>query len=111
MLEMQAAIGRIQLRRMLDWTAKRTVNAQFIWAACRQHAAVRVPAFGCNTRACDTACASRSGCEGQQVKTLLAIQQALEKGGIEFIGTPEDAPGVRLRLNLTADQGNSKPLP
>lgn len=65
MLEMQAAIGRIQLRRMLDWTAKRTVNAQFIWAACRQHAAVRVPAFGCNTRACDTACASRSGCDPQ----------------------------------------------
>ena len=49
--------------------------------------------------------------EGQQVKTLLAIQQALEKGGIEFIGTPEDAPGVRLRLNLTAGQGNSKSLP
>ena len=49
--------------------------------------------------------------EGQQVKTLLAIQQALEKGGIEFIGTPEDAPGVRLRLNLTAGQSNSKSLP
>jgi len=49
--------------------------------------------------------------EGQQVKTLLAIQQALEKGGIEFIGTPEDAPGVRLRLNLTGGQGNSKSLP
>ena len=41
--------------------------------------------------------------EGQQVKTLLAIQHALEKGGIEFIGTPEDAPGVRLRLSANAD--------
>ena len=43
MLEMQAAIGRIQLRRMADWTAKRTVNAEAIWAACRRHAVMRVP--------------------------------------------------------------------
>jgi dTDP-4-amino-4,6-dideoxygalactose transaminase len=27
MLEMQAAIGRIQLKRMKDWTAARTANA------------------------------------------------------------------------------------
>ncbi|CAM4049379.1 DegT/DnrJ/EryC1/StrS aminotransferase family protein [Psychrobacter arenosus] len=32
--EMQSAIGRIQLRRMLDWTTKRTTNAQTILAAC-----------------------------------------------------------------------------
>ena len=46
MLEVQAAIGRIQLRRMADWTARRTASAQAIWAACRPHAAVRVPDFG-----------------------------------------------------------------
>ena len=46
MLEMQAAIGRIQLRRMTDWTNRRTSNAEAIWAACRPHAAVRVPDFG-----------------------------------------------------------------
>ncbi|QDL39133.1 DegT/DnrJ/EryC1/StrS family aminotransferase [Rhodoferax sediminis] len=44
MLEVQAAIGRIQLRRMADWTAKRTRHAEAIWAACRPHAVVRVPA-------------------------------------------------------------------
>ncbi|MDR3455250.1 MAG: DegT/DnrJ/EryC1/StrS aminotransferase family protein [Rhodoferax sp.] len=44
MLEVQAAIGRIQLRRMADWTVKRTQHAESIWAACRPHAAVRVPA-------------------------------------------------------------------
>lgn len=44
MLEMQAVIGRIQLRRMADWTARRTANAEAIWAACRPFAAVRVPA-------------------------------------------------------------------
>ncbi|RYH45062.1 MAG: DegT/DnrJ/EryC1/StrS family aminotransferase, partial [Alcaligenaceae bacterium] len=33
MLEMQAAIGRIQLRRMADWTAQRTSNAEAVAAA------------------------------------------------------------------------------
>lgn len=45
MLEMQAVIGRIQLRRMSDWTAARTRNAEAIWAACRPYSAVRVPAL------------------------------------------------------------------
>lgn len=34
--------------------------------------------------------------ESQNLKTLLAIKSALELGGVEFIGTPEDRPGVRL---------------
>lgn len=43
MLEMQAVIGRIQLGRMPDWTARRTAHAEAIWAICRQHAVVKVP--------------------------------------------------------------------
>lgn len=43
MLEMQAVIGRIQLRRMAAWTERRTANARSIWAACRPFSAVRVP--------------------------------------------------------------------
>ena len=35
--------------------------------------------------------------EAQSVKTLIAIRQALEAAGIEFIGTPEDGPGVRIK--------------
>jgi hypothetical protein len=31
------------------------------------------------------------------MKTVVAIKNALEKAGIEFIGTPDDKPGVRLR--------------
>lgn len=31
-----------------------------------------------------------------QVRTLMAIKQALEVAGIEFIGAPDDRPGVRL---------------
>ena len=37
------------------------------------------------------------GVPASQVKTLDAIQRALEQAGIEFIGSPNDAPGVRLR--------------
>ncbi|EZQ19860.1 aminotransferase [Halopseudomonas bauzanensis] len=43
MTEVQAVIGRIQLKRMADWTTARTRNAERIWEACRQHAALRVP--------------------------------------------------------------------
>ena len=42
MLEMQAVIGRLQLKRMPEWTKLRTRNADAIWAACRQFAALRV---------------------------------------------------------------------
>ena len=35
--------------------------------------------------------------ETQNMKTLVSIKRALEKGGVEFIGTPDDRPGVRLK--------------
>lgn len=35
--------------------------------------------------------------ETQNMKTLVSIKKALEEGGVEFIGTPEDRPGVRLK--------------
>ncbi len=41
--EMQAAIGRIQLRRMEDWHAQRLGNAEAIWRACRGLPGLRVP--------------------------------------------------------------------
>ena len=43
MLEMQAVIGRIQLKSMPEWTALRTRNALSILAACRKSSALRVP--------------------------------------------------------------------
>lgn len=45
MLEVQAAVGRIQLRRMSDWTAQRSASAEAIWAACRGFGCVQVPDF------------------------------------------------------------------
>ena len=32
-----------------------------------------------------------------RASTLITVQQALEMAGIEFIGTPDDGPGIRLR--------------
>jgi len=43
MLEMQAAIGRIQLRRMPEWSAKRRGYAGMIWNTARQLPWLRVP--------------------------------------------------------------------
>jgi dTDP-4-amino-4,6-dideoxygalactose transaminase len=52
MLEMQAAIGRIQLTRMKDWTAARTANALAIREAMLPFAGesgvLRVPKFRCS---------------------------------------------------------------
>ena len=35
--------------------------------------------------------------DSASVKVLHSIQHAFEDAGIEFIGTPEDSPGVRLK--------------
>jgi dTDP-4-amino-4,6-dideoxygalactose transaminase len=53
MLEMQATIGRIQLRRMTAWTASRTANAQVLLQALAPFAGstgpVRLPNFACSS--------------------------------------------------------------
>lgn len=53
--EMQAAIGRVQLRRMPVWTRKRVSNAERIWDAARDCVGLRVPRFCCSPYlgACD----------------------------------------------------------
>jgi len=45
MTEMQAAIGRIQLKRMPDWHKNRLSNANSIWDAAKQCKGLRVPAI------------------------------------------------------------------
>ena len=36
------------------------------------------------------------GVPSGQVRTILAIKEALESAGVEFVGSPEQNPGVRL---------------
>jgi len=43
MTEMQAAIGRIQLKRMSDWHKNRLSNANSIWSAAKQCKGLRAP--------------------------------------------------------------------
>jgi dTDP-4-amino-4,6-dideoxygalactose transaminase len=43
MIEMQAAIGRIQLKRMPDWHKKRINNANKIWDSAKHCKGLRVP--------------------------------------------------------------------
>lgn len=38
-----------------------------------------------------------TGVPSGNARSVEAIQQALEAGGVEFVGTPEDRPGVRLK--------------
>lgn len=51
MLEMQAAIGRIQLKRMADWSARRQANADRLAKAFErftgQHGLLRLPQLDC----------------------------------------------------------------
>jgi dTDP-4-amino-4,6-dideoxygalactose transaminase len=43
MTELQGVIGRIQLQRMAEWTARRRANANAIWSAARSIPGLRVP--------------------------------------------------------------------
>jgi len=62
MLEMQAAIGRLQLKKMSAWIVARNANAARILEACRNHSAVRVSEFACNTSSCARNCPEKAGC-------------------------------------------------
>jgi dTDP-4-amino-4,6-dideoxygalactose transaminase len=54
MLETQAAIGRIQLQYMNEWSKTRARNAAAIWDTCRKFSSLRVPEFKCQS--CDGGC-------------------------------------------------------
>lgn len=73
MLEMQAVLGRIQLRRMKDWSAARAGNAQAIWAACAEFAALRVPQLRCAS--CPGGCAAAdAACEHAHYKCYAYVR-------------------------------------
>lgn len=45
MTEMQGSIGRIQLKKMKEWTEKRNINQSMIWKKCEYIPGIRVPNF------------------------------------------------------------------
>jgi dTDP-4-amino-4,6-dideoxygalactose transaminase len=66
MLEIQAAIGRIQLRRMADWTARRQINAAALVKALQTFAGVDgpvlIPQLRCNGSSIEKSNLSTSDC-------------------------------------------------
>ena len=72
MMEMQAVIGRIQLKRMADWTAKRVANAERIWAVCRKQPGLRVPDFHC--QGCDGSCSGHQACVHAAYKCYVFVE-------------------------------------
>ncbi len=69
MLEIQAVIGRLQLKRMASWTAARTQNAQAIFAAARVFHSLRVPTDACGP--CTLVC---SGCVHAHYKAYVFVR-------------------------------------
>jgi dTDP-4-amino-4,6-dideoxygalactose transaminase len=67
MLEMQAAIGRIQLHRMADWTLRRQANAAALAAALKPFAIekgpIRMPQFKCHKAAKECVSEIKTSCD------------------------------------------------
>ncbi len=60
MTELQAGIGRIQLKRMNEWSTNRLANANTIWNTARKLKALRVPDLTCE--GCPGNCDFSNGC-------------------------------------------------
>jgi dTDP-4-amino-4,6-dideoxygalactose transaminase len=80
MIEIQAAIGRIQLKRMSEWTAKRNEITQSILKAFEPFKVIRMPNFKCN-RDCLKDCSSLSQCKHAQYKCYVYVDNVNLKEG------------------------------
>lgn len=85
MLEMQAVVGRIQLKRMAQWQALRAANAKAVADTCASFKALRVPVFQCNAKTCaegcTSACAQHAGCVNANYKFYAYIDSAQLREG------------------------------
>jgi dTDP-4-amino-4,6-dideoxygalactose transaminase len=86
MTEMQAAIGRIQLTRMNDWSSKRFTNANAIWNAAKQLNGLRVPDLSCN--GCQNECDQTTGCTHAAYKCYVFVE-----------GTEDDRDAIMASIN------------
>jgi dTDP-4-amino-4,6-dideoxygalactose transaminase len=75
MLEMQAVIGRIQLKRMKSWTEARAQNSNLILKTCRKFSSLRVPNFKCGSceGICSNSCSSQ-GCIHANYKCYVYVR-------------------------------------
>ena len=74
MMEIQAAIGRIQLQRMPEWSEKRLQYSEQIWTTARKLGALRVPDLRCGS--CCGSCGSSdvdAGCKHAAYKCYVFV--------------------------------------
>lgn len=86
MMEMQAAIGRIQLKRMHEWHKTRSRYAMQIWKAAEQLKGLRVPSFRCSD--CEGVCNRNNGCEHAAYKCYVFVD-----------GTEQDRDAIMVKIN------------
>ena len=72
MTEMQAAIGRIQLARLDDWSTTRLINANAIWNAAKKLNGLRVPNLSCD--GCHNKCEQTTGCNHAAYKCYVFVE-------------------------------------
>jgi dTDP-4-amino-4,6-dideoxygalactose transaminase len=81
MMEFQAAIGRLQLQRLPEWTSARQNHAFVIQETCRRHPLVHVPIFRCSRQSCAVDCPSTSVCRHAYYKCYVYLEPSrLAKG-------------------------------
>ncbi|MDA8873310.1 DegT/DnrJ/EryC1/StrS aminotransferase family protein [Alphaproteobacteria bacterium] len=72
MTEMQAAIGRIQLRRMHEWHSARKSNLTRIWAAASNCHGLKAPRLKCV--GCESKCENLKGCVHAAYKCYVFVE-------------------------------------
>ena len=80
MIEIQAVIGRIQLKRMNAWSAKRNEITLSILKAFKPFKAIRIPNFKCN-KDCTKDCSSLSQCKHAHYKCYVYVDNTNLKEG------------------------------
>lgn len=88
MTEMQAVIGRIQLKRMGEWHAVRAGYSNQIWQTAAALPGLRVPSFGCND--CDEECDKAKLCEHAAYKCYVFVE-----------GTERDRDAIMAEINAS----------
>lgn len=86
MTEMQAAIGRIQLKQMPEWSKARLKNANAIWNAASTCKGLRVPKLTCDT--CSVVCAPSVSCVHAAYKCYVFVE-----------GTEADRDAIMAAIN------------
>ena len=76
MTEMQAAIGRIQLRQLPDWAKKRNNNARRIWDAAKGGGLFLTPALKCES--CNQKCQFGDGCSHAAYKCYIFLKDNIQ---------------------------------